>query len=66
MNYRVNVYTLDTIFSPFKETMKVLVSPHARQTGGGSESVYIKTKGDFFKESFDIHMVCIALYYQFY
>ncbi|GAA5815136.1 hypothetical protein MFLAVUS_008642 [Mucor flavus] len=41
MNYRVTVYTLDTIFSPFKEATKVLVSPHARQIGGGSESPFI-------------------------
>jgi hypothetical protein len=45
MNYRVNVYTVDTIFSPFKTPTKTLVSPNARQVGGGSESV--KKKNPF-------------------
>jgi hypothetical protein len=39
MNYRVNVYTIDTAYSPFKDPHKILISPGARQTGGASESV---------------------------
>lgn len=44
MNYRVNVYTLDTIYSRFKDPVKTLVSPQARQTGGGSESVKLSKR----------------------
>ncbi|KAI9481336.1 MAG: hypothetical protein EXX96DRAFT_566294 [Benjaminiella poitrasii] len=41
MNYKVHVYTLDTIDSPFKEPTKILASPNALNTGGGSESPFI-------------------------
>jgi hypothetical protein len=39
MNYRVLVYQLDTIYSPFKDPVKILASPNAARTGGGAESV---------------------------
>ncbi|KAI7902160.1 uncharacterized protein BX663DRAFT_511920 [Cokeromyces recurvatus] len=41
MNYKVHVYTLDTMSSPFKEPTKVLASPNALNTNGGSESPFI-------------------------
>jgi hypothetical protein len=44
MNYRVEVYTLDTIDSPFKDPVRTLASPDARRTGGLSESVIPKCK----------------------
>jgi len=39
MNYKINVYTLDTITSPFKDPVKILTSHNAARTGGGAESV---------------------------
>ncbi|KAI8642256.1 WD40-repeat-containing domain protein [Parasitella parasitica] len=41
MNYKIHVYTLDTITSPFKDPVKILVSENAARTGGGAESPYI-------------------------
>ncbi|KAL7311762.1 hypothetical protein PS15m_009483 [Mucor circinelloides] len=41
MNYKINVYTLDTITSPFKDPVKVLTSHNAARTGGGAESPFI-------------------------
>jgi hypothetical protein len=45
MNYRVQVYTLDTIDSPFKDPVQTLASPNAQRIGGGSESVNTKDFG---------------------
>lgn len=41
MNHRVNVYSLDTIHSPFKDPKMSLMSRGARQSGGASGSPYI-------------------------
>ncbi|KAI8883453.1 WD40 repeat-like protein [Backusella circina FSU 941] len=41
MNYRVLVFQLDTIYSPFKDPIKTLASPNAARTGGGAESPYV-------------------------
>ncbi|KAF1800581.1 hypothetical protein FB192DRAFT_1381419 [Mucor lusitanicus] len=41
MNYRIHVYTLDTISSPFKDPIKTLTSESAARTGGGTESPFI-------------------------
>ncbi|CAO0801635.1 unnamed protein product [Mucor circinelloides] len=41
MNYKINVYTLDTITSPFKDPVKILTSHNAARTGGGAESPFI-------------------------
>ena len=39
MNYKIHVYTLDTINSPFKDPIKILASDTAARTGGSTESV---------------------------
>lgn len=39
MNYKIHVYTLDTITSPFKDPIKTLASVNATRTDGGAESV---------------------------
>ncbi|CAO3638913.1 unnamed protein product [Mucor fragilis] len=41
MNYKIHVYTLDTINSPFKDPVKTLTSESAARTGGGTESPFI-------------------------
>ncbi|KAL9555244.1 hypothetical protein MBANPS3_002455 [Mucor bainieri] len=41
MNYKIHVYTLDTINSPFKDPVKTLTSDSAARTGGGAESPFI-------------------------
>ncbi|GAN06934.1 hypothetical protein MAM1_0141c06424 [Mucor ambiguus] len=41
MNYKIYVYTLDTINSPFKDPVKTLTSDSAARTGGGTESPFI-------------------------
>lgn len=43
MNYKIHVYTLDTITSPFKDPIKTLASVNATRTGGGAESVKYQT-----------------------
>lgn len=41
MNYRIKVYVLETISSPFKDPVKTLASPTASELGAGAESVII-------------------------
>ncbi|KAI8389355.1 hypothetical protein BD560DRAFT_320043, partial [Blakeslea trispora] len=41
INYRLQVYELDTIISPFKEPIKTLISPNATADLGNIESPYL-------------------------
>ncbi|PHZ08887.1 WD40 repeat-like protein [Rhizopus microsporus ATCC 52813] len=41
VNYRIHVYTLDAMSSPFKDPVRTLASPQALNTGGGPESPHI-------------------------
>lgn len=41
VDYRVFVYTIDNMYSPFKEPKKIIASPDALSTGGGLESVSV-------------------------
>ncbi|KAG0169970.1 hypothetical protein DFQ28_003342 [Apophysomyces sp. BC1034] len=41
VDYRVLVYTIDNIYSPFKEPKKILESPNAARVGGGLESPFV-------------------------